>query len=114
MSYQGLAPGLPYYAHDWATGEVLRDENGNPIWNTMDGYSAFTSNKAYILRANSEDYERISVDGNAFATIYLPYNFEVTVRGTMNRYRQEDTSYNSPLIGSAQGFRTSYQILLQA
>lgn len=104
MSYQGLAPGLPYYAHDWATGEVLRDENGNPIWNTMDGYSAFTSNKAYILRANSQDYERISVDGNAFATIYLPYNFEFTVRGTMNRYREEDTTYDSTLIGSAQGF----------
>lgn len=104
MSYQGTAPGLPYYAHDWKTGEILRDENGHPIWNTMDGYAAFTSNKAYILRANSEDYERLSVDGNAFATVYLPYNFEVTVRGTMNRYREENTSYDSPLIGSAQGF----------
>lgn len=104
LSYQGLAPGLPYYAHDWKTGEILRDENGKPLWNTMDGYAAFTSNRAYILRANSEDYERLSVDGNAFATIYLPYNFEVTVRGTMNRYRQEDTGYDSPIIGSAQGF----------
>ncbi|MCM1355804.1 MAG: SusC/RagA family TonB-linked outer membrane protein [Staphylococcus sp.] len=104
MSYQKLAPGLPYYAHDWDTGALLRDENGKPIWNTMDGYSAFTSNKAYILRANSEDYSRLAIDGNAFATIYLPYNFEVTVRGTMNRYRQESTSYDSPVIGSAQGF----------
>ncbi len=104
MSYQGIAPGLPYYAHDWKTGEILRDENGNPVWNTMDGYATFTSNRAYIIRANSEDYERLSVDGNAFATIYLPYNFELTVRGNMNRYRQTDTDYASPLIGHAQGF----------
>ncbi|MCM1138555.1 MAG: SusC/RagA family TonB-linked outer membrane protein [Muribaculum sp.] len=105
MSYQGIAPGLPYYAHDWQTGAILRDETTNkPIWNTMDGYPAFTSNRAYILRANSEDYNRLAVDGNAFATIYLPYNFELTVRGTMNRYRQESTGYDSPEIGSAQNF----------
>ncbi len=104
MSYQNTAPGLPYYAHNWETGEILRDEDGNPIWNTMDGYSAFTSNKGYILRANDEQYERLAVDGNAFATIYLPYAFELTIRGVMNRYRREDTSYDSPVIGSAQGF----------
>lgn len=104
MSYQGTAPGLPYYAHNWNTGAILRDDNGDPLWNTMDGYSAFTSNKAYILRANSNAYERIAIDGNAFATVILPYGFELTVRGTMNRYRQENTEYQSPAIGSAQGF----------
>ena len=105
MSYQKTAPGLPYYAHDWLTGEVLRDEvTGKPIWNTMDGYATFTSNKAYILRENSEDYSRLALDGTAFATIYLPYNFQVTVRGTYNRYRQENTTYDSTVIGSAQGF----------
>ncbi len=104
MSYQNTAPGLPYYAHDWKTGEILRDENGNPIWNTMSGYSAFVSNKAYILRANSEDYERLSADANAFITAILPYGFELSIKGAMNRYRREDTSYDSTVIGSAQGF----------
>lgn len=104
MSYQNTAPGLPYYAHDWETGKLIRDANGNPVWNTMDGYSAFVSNKAFILRANSEDYERLSADANAFVTVILPYNFELTVRGTTNRYRREDTAYDSPEIGSAKGF----------
>lgn len=104
MSYQNIAPGLPYYAHDWKTGAILRDEEGNPIWNTMDGYSTFTSNKGYILRANSEDYERLSGDATAFVTAILPYGFEFTVKGTMNQYRREDTSYDSPEIGSAKGF----------
>lgn len=104
MSYQGIAPGLPYYAHNWETGELLRDENGDPIWNTMAGYSTFTNNKGLILRSDEDDYKRLSIDGNAFATIMLPYGFEVTFKGTMNRYRQESTSYSSTIIGSAQGF----------
>ena len=114
MSYQGTAPGLPYYEHVWKkdpndpnqapVGSIVYEPNGQPVWNTSDGYAAFTSNKGYILRANSSDYKRLALDGTAYATIFLPYNFEVTVRGTMNRYRQEDTEYDSPLIGSAKGF----------
>lgn len=104
FSYQTTAPGLPFYEHDWKTGEIVRDAEGNPVWNTMDGYAAFVSNRGLIIRSNDNDYEYLSLDGNAFATIYLPYNFEVTVRGTMNRWREESTEYDSPVIGSAQGF----------
>lgn len=104
MSYQGTAPGLPYYEHDWLTGAIVRDEYGNPVWNTMDGYAAFKSNKGYILRANQEKYERLSAEANGFATVLLPYGFEATVKGTMNRWRREDKGYDSPIIGSAVGF----------
>lgn len=104
FAYQTTAPGLPYYEHDWETGAIKYDESGNPIWNTMKGYPAFASNKGYILRANDADMEYLAVDANAFATIVLPYGFDLTVRGSMNRWREEDSEYNSPLIGSAQGF----------
>ena len=104
MSYQGIAPGLPYYLHNWETGELILDDNGQPIWNTTPGYSTFVSNKGYILRENDEYYSRISLDGNAYATILLPYGFDVTFRGTMNHYRQESTEYSSTVIGSAVGF----------
>ncbi|MDE6644152.1 MAG: SusC/RagA family TonB-linked outer membrane protein [Muribaculaceae bacterium] len=104
MSYQGTAPGLPYYLHNWETGELILDDNGQPIWNTTPGYSTFVSNKGLILRENDEYYSRISVDGNAYATILLPYGFDVTFRGTMNHYRQESTEYDSPVIGSAKDF----------
>ncbi|MDE6577522.1 MAG: SusC/RagA family TonB-linked outer membrane protein, partial [Muribaculaceae bacterium] len=103
FAYQTTAPGLPYYEHDWDTGAIIY-ENGSPVWNTMAGYAAFTSNKGYILRANSDNTERLAIDALTYGTIYLPYGFDITVRGSMNRWRQEDTGYDSPIIGSAQGF----------
>ena len=103
FAYQTTAPGLPFYEHDWKTGAIIR-EDGNPVWNTMDGYSAFTSNKGYILRANSDNTQRLAIDANSYGTIFLPYGFDITVRASMNRWRQEDTGYDSPVIGSAQGF----------
>lgn len=104
FSYQTTAPGLPFYEHDWKTGEKIYDANGNPVWNTTPGYAAFVSNRGLILRENDSDYEYLALDANAFATIILPYGFDLTVRGTMNRWRQESTEYDSPVIGSAQGF----------
>lgn len=104
FAYQTTAPGLPFYEHDWETGAIKYDKDGNPIWNVMPGYAAFTSNKGLILRENDSDYEYLAIDGNAFAQIILPYGFDVTVRGTMNRYRQESTEYSSTVIGSAEGF----------
>lgn len=104
FAYQTTAPGLPFYEHDWTTGAIVYGEDGMPVWNTMNGYAAFSSNKGYILRANSTDAQYLALDGNAFATVILPYGFDVTVRGTMNRWRRENTDYQSPAIGSAQGF----------
>lgn len=104
FSYQTTAPGLPFYEHNWQTGEKIYDVEGNPVWNTMAGYSAFTSNRGLILRANSDRSEMLAVDANTFGTIYLPYGFDLTVRGSMNRRREENTGYDSPVIGSAQNF----------
>lgn len=104
FSYQTTAPGLPFYEHDWETGAKVYDKDGNPVWNVMDGYAAFTSNRGKILRENFDRTEKIAVDGNAFGTIILPYGFDVTIRGSVNRWRSENTSFDSPVIGSAQGF----------
>ncbi len=102
--YQTTAPGLPYYLHDWATGEIMIDANGNPIWNTTTGYPTFISNRGYILRANDQNYDYMSVDANVYGTVILPYGFEAEVRGSLLRYRQTSTEYGSPIIGSAEGF----------
>lgn len=104
FSYQTTAPGLPYYEHDWKTGEIIRDKNGNPVWNQMEGYSAFVSNRGMILRENDSDYDYVALDANAFAQLILPYGFDFMVRGTLSKYRQESTEYSSTLIGSAVGF----------
>lgn len=109
FAYQTTAPGLPYYLHDWKTGEIVYDTDGMPVWNTTNGYAAFTSNKGLLLRSNDYDNDYLALDANAFATIYLPYGFDLTVRGTMNRYRSENTEYDSPIIGSAKGFGRLYK-----
>lgn len=104
FAYQTTAPGLPYYEHDWETGKTLYDANGNPVWNTMNGYSTFTNNRGLMIRENDSDYEYLAVDANAFGQIILPYGFDITIRGSMNRWRQESTDYSSTVIGSAQDF----------
>ena len=104
FSYQTTAPGLPYYEHDWLDGTLVRDAEGNPVWNTMEGYAAFTSNRGLMIRSDNNDYQYLALDANAFAQIILPYGFDFTVRGSMNRWRQESTEYSSTVIGSAQGF----------
>ncbi|MDE5875084.1 MAG: TonB-dependent receptor, partial [Muribaculaceae bacterium] len=103
FSTQTTAPGLPYYEHDWQTGQKIY-ENGEPVWNTMPGYSTFVSNRGYILRANSDTTNKLAIDANTFGTVYLPYGFEFTLKASMNRYRSENKEYSSPIIGSAKDF----------
>ncbi|MDE5974946.1 MAG: SusC/RagA family TonB-linked outer membrane protein, partial [Muribaculaceae bacterium] len=103
FSTQTTAPGLPYYEHDWQTGQKIYN-NGVPVWNTMAGYPTFVSNRGYILRANSDKTNKLAIDANTFGTVYLPYGFEFTLRASMNRYRSENKEYSSPIIGSAKDF----------
>ncbi|MDE6479412.1 MAG: SusC/RagA family TonB-linked outer membrane protein [Muribaculaceae bacterium] len=104
FSYQTIAPGLPYYLHDWTTGAIKYGEDGKPIWDTTDGYPTLVSNRGYTLRANSDTTSRLAIDGNVFGQILLPYGFDVMIRANMNRYRQNDSEYMSPVIGSAKDF----------
>lgn len=108
FSYIGFNPGLPYYAHDWATGEILYDANGDPIWNTTTGYNALINNRGYILRTADNNSDAMGIDASLYGTILLPYGFDLTIRGTMHRDRTTYREYSSPKIGSAVGFGRLY------
>lgn len=94
------APIYPYYAHDMETGAILRDEYGNPIWNTADYLG--NDNVAYSMRLDKKNSGAVVVDATLFGTVIIPYGFELTVRGNMHRDKTTSTDYTNNTIGSAK------------
>lgn len=97
------APVFPYYNHDQATGNIIYDESGNPQWNTTSGYTPYENNIAYMTRANNNDYRSLQVIGSIYGTAVLPYGFEFTVKGDMNRSKETYMEFANPYIGAAAG-----------
>jgi len=104
FNYVYRAPVFPYYNHDMKTGAIIYDENGEKEWNTNPGYTPYESNIAYLLRSNSNSFNKLTADLSVNATAILPYGFEFTVRGDMFRSKQEYKSFGNPWVGSALGF----------
>lgn len=94
------APVRPYYQHD-ADGNIVYDENGDPVWNT--GGLNKGDNNAWAMRLNSQKNTILSVNGNAYATGVLPYGFEVSLRASIFRQKQNSKDYSNNIIGSQQG-----------
>lgn len=92
-----MAPIFPYYQHD-AQGNIIYDENGLPMWNRA-GYLDGT-NLGFTSRADKARNSATVVDGSIYGTAVLPYDFEVTVRGTMHRDKTNTYSYMNNEMGS--------------
>ncbi|MDE6638742.1 MAG: SusC/RagA family TonB-linked outer membrane protein [Muribaculaceae bacterium] len=82
---QDKAPIFPYYAHDPETGEILRDGEGNYIWNSSSYLGNQGTNVAWTTRLDKKESTSAVIDGSAFATFIIPYGFELTVRGNIHR-----------------------------
>ena len=93
-------PVMPYYDHN-PDGSIIRDENGDPVWNT--GGLCKGNNNAWMMRLNSNEKTILSLSGNVYATAVLPYGFEATVRGAMFKQKQNSKDYSNNVIGSQQG-----------
>lgn len=93
-------PVRPYYAHN-EDGSIRYDENGDPIWNTAGLNKG--ENNAWTMRLNSNDNTILTVNGNIYATGILPYGFEVTLRGSMFRQKQNSKDYSNNIIGPQKG-----------
>ncbi|MDE5774128.1 MAG: SusC/RagA family TonB-linked outer membrane protein [Muribaculaceae bacterium] len=102
---QSMAPIYPYYRHDEA-GNIIYDENGQPIWNTA-GYLE-GSNIGYTCRADKANLSATVVDGAMYGTAVLPYDFELTVRGSIHRDKTNQWSYTNNKMGSAAGIGMLY------
>ncbi len=97
---QFYAPIQPYYKHD-EKGAVIYDENGQPVWNT-EGLNK-GNNVAWNQRLDVNDWSTINVNGMLYGTVIIPYGFELTVRGSMYRNKDNGTEYSNNIIGSQQG-----------
>lgn len=94
------APVRPYYAHN-ADGSVMYNSDGTPVWN-VDGLNK-GDNTAWVMRLNRADYTTLNVNGTLYGTAILPYGFEATVRGNMNRTKQNGTEYSNNKVGAQKG-----------
>lgn len=95
-----MAPIYPYYRHD-AEGNIMYDENGQPIWNSA-AYLQGT-NIGFTSRADKAHLTATVIDGTMYGTAVLPYDFEVTVRGSIHRDKTNQWSYTNNEMGSAVG-----------
>ena len=105
------APVQPYYAHytladqeanaDHVAGNIIYGEDGKPVWGTSGLNKG--ENVAWGMRLNSNNYTNLAVTGNIYATGVLPYGFEVSLRASMYRRKQNSKKYNNNIVGSQKG-----------
>ena len=114
MYAREIAPIYPVHLHDVNTGAYLLDADGNKQY---DGGSYIDENGAVVRTRNQmldrhviwenevgEDKTvRNTINGTAYADIYLPYNFTFTLKGNLNVRHSEENQYNSAVIGDGKG-----------
>ena len=79
------APIFPYYSHNDATGDVLLDGEGQPVWNTASYLGNQGTNVAWTSRLDKKELTSNVIDGSLFGTFIIPYGFELTLRGNIHR-----------------------------
>ena len=113
MYAREIAPIYPVHLHDVNTGAYLLDADGNKQY---DGGSYIDENGAVVRTRNQmldrhviwenevgEDKTvRNTINGTAYADIYLPYNFTFTLKGNLNVRHSEENQYNSAVIGDGK------------
>ncbi|WP_262278846.1 SusC/RagA family TonB-linked outer membrane protein [Hallella absiana] len=92
-----MAPVYPLFMHN-ADGSYELDANGDKQYDTTSDYLS-NRNIAYELRADQDESRRNVINGTAYATVNLPYDFSVTVRSNMSQRTNNRTNYNNPNIG---------------
>ena len=104
-----MAPVYPLYMHK-ADGSYALDEFGNKQYDVTSSYLS-NRNIAYELRNDKQESRRNVLGGQAFATITLPYDFSVTVKGDISNSTSNNKKYDNPKIGDGatnNGRLTSY------
>ena len=92
------SPIFPYYAHNEETGELLTNVDGSPMWNNANYLGG--NNIAQYLRLNYQEFRYYAVNATAYATAVLPYGFEATVRGNINRSQTQLHNYTNNITGN--------------
>lgn len=114
---RNIAPIYPIHLHDLnsATGAFVLDEYGNKVYDSGDNQSyngvKYEMNRTqypgrHYLWETELDMDktyRNTLNSQAYATIVLPYGFDVTVKGDLNVRNTENREYNNAIIGDGMG-----------
>ena len=92
-----MAPVYPLFMHK-PDGSYDLDAGGKRQYDTTSPYLG-NRNIAYELRADRNEIRRNVVNGTAYFTVNLPYDFSLTARGNMNHRTQNRQMFNNPNIG---------------
>lgn len=113
-----LAPIYPLYVRD-AQGNILKDINGNTMYDYGDGMGLGLPSRPVFSQANPLSQNILDVskyDGNAmtatgYAEIRFLRDFKFTTNNTVNLYEQRQTSVTNPFFGqyaSSNGIVNKY------
>ena len=101
---RNIGPIYPVYLHNFGTGALELDENGNKVFdygqngNRGSGASAGRHVLAELLW-NSNKYKTNSLDSKAYADIMLPYGFKLSVNGGYTIRNYSDNQYDNRIVG---------------
>ena len=108
-----ISPIYPVHAHDPATGDYYRDGMGNLMYDggsyiDPDGQVVHTRNQypdRHIIWENQLNTDKIirnTVNSIAYANIILPYNFTLSLKGSLNLSNDSENKYYSAVIGDGK------------
>ena len=92
-----MAPIYPLYLHN-ADGSIATDKYGEYIFDTTSEYLN-NRNIAFELRKDKDTRKRNVLNGTAYLTLNLPYDFQLTVKGNLAHRSSTRQEYNNPEIG---------------
>ncbi len=108
-----ISPIYPVHAHDLITGDYYRDGMGNLMYDggsyiDPDGQVVHTRNQypdRHIIWENQLNTDKIirnTVNSIAYANIILPYNFTLSLKGSLNLSNDSENKYYSAVIGDGK------------
>ena len=108
-----ISPIYPVHAHDLTTGEYYLDGMGNLMYDggsyiDPDGQVVNTRNQypdRHIIWENQLNTDKIirnTVNSIAYANIILPYNFTLSLKGSLNLSNDSENKYYSAVIGDGK------------
>ena len=108
-----ISPIYPVHAHNLTTGEYYLDGMGNLMYDggsyiDPDGQVVHTRNQypdRHIIWENQLNTDKIirnTVNSIAYASIILPYNFTLSLKGSLNLSNDSENKYYSAVIGDGK------------
>ena len=94
---RNMAPIYAMHYHN-ADGTYMLDDFGQPIYDTTSDYLD-NRHMVYELENDKQDNRRNVINGLAYATINLPYDFSLTFKGEVENSTSNLRHYNNPEIG---------------